>query len=261
VSSVDPKLLRELDDYLVHARHPSGRLIAAEVPDVVRGECCVWDLETGELVWRPKANSVAWSEEGRTVALLVGEYGDDLELRSWPERELLRSCVVKPWACCNTYVALSPRGDRAAVLWWHQGEGGVNLVAFEDGASRRLEGYMTRDTNLLQGPTFSPDGRHVAISEGFVWWWLPEDAEDPEVERSRGGTFPRGRLTLVEVDSGSVEHFEMFGDVEQGWIPPHEEWEHFELLGKPRFVSNDEIVLEPEFGESCRFLRPGSGGR
>jgi hypothetical protein len=261
VPSADPKLLRELDDFFVHARHPSGRLIAAEAPDVLRNECCVWDLETGELVWRPKANSIAWSGDGAAVALLVGEYGDELELRSWPERELLAECVVKPWACCNTYVALSPRGDRAAVLWWHQGEGGVNLVAFGDGDPTRLAGYMTRETNLVQGPTFSPDGRLVAISEGFGWWWLPREAEDPEVERSAGGTFRRGRLTLVEVDSGSVEHFDAFGEVEKGWVPQHDAWEHFELLGRPRFVSGDEVVLEPEFGEPCRFLIPGSARR
>jgi hypothetical protein len=141
------------------------------------------------------------------------------------------------------------------------GRGRVNLVAFEEGECRPLEGYMTRDTNLVQGPTFSLDGRHVAISEGFVWWWLPEDAEDPEVERSRGGTFRRGRLTLVEVDAGSVEQFDVFEDVDEGWRPPHDGWEHFELLGKPRFVSNAEIVLEPEFGEPSRVFRPGSGGR
>jgi hypothetical protein len=120
---------------------------------------------------------------------------------------------------------------------------------------------MTRETNVLQGPTFSPDGRFVAISEGFHWWWLPEGAEDPEVERSAGGTFRRGRLTLVEVDSGSVRQFDAFGEVESGWMPSHDGWEHFELLGKPRFTASDEVVLEPEFGEPCRFLRSGSGGR
>jgi hypothetical protein len=261
VPSADPKLLRELDEFHVHGRHPAGRLIAAEARDALKDECCVWDVETGELVWRPKAHSIAWSGDGETVALLVGEFGDDLELRSWPDRELLSRCVVKPWACCNEYVALSPRGDRAAVLWWHQGEGGVNLVAFEEGAATQLAGYETKETNLVQGPAFSPDGRFAAISEGLVWWWLPDDAENPEVERSVGGTFRRGRLTLLEVDSGSVHQFDAFGEVEADWSPPHDVWERFELLGKPRFVSNDEILLEPEFGEPCRFLRPGSVGR
>jgi hypothetical protein len=261
VPSADPKLLSQLDDFFVHSRHPSGRLIAAEAQDALRGECCVWDLETGELVWRPKAHSVAWSGDGEKVALLVGELGDDLELRSWPDRELLSRCVVTPWACCNEYVALSPCGDRAAVLWWHQGEGGVNLVAFEEGAASQLAGYETKETNLVQGPTFSPDGRFVAISEGFVWWWLPDDAENPEAERSVGGTFRRGRLTLVEVDSGSVLQFDAFAEVAADWLPPHDVWERFELLGKPRFVSSGEVVLEPEFGEPCTFLTPGSGGR
>ena len=91
-------------------------------------------------IWRPRARSISWSQDGAAVALLVGEYGDDFELRSWPERGLTSRCVVRPWACCNTYVALSPRGDRAAVLWWHQSEGGINLVSLEDGAARHLEG-------------------------------------------------------------------------------------------------------------------------
>ncbi len=158
--SADPEALRNLDDFWIHGRHLSGRLIAAEVSEVVKQECCVWDLETGDLVWRPRATSISWSHDGATVALLVGEYGDDFELRSWPERELHSRCLVRPWACCNTYVALSPRGDRAAVLWWHQTEGGVNLVSLENGAARHLEsqGYTTRETNAVQGPTFSPDG-------------------------------------------------------------------------------------------------------
>jgi hypothetical protein len=120
---------------------------------------------------------------------------------------------------------------------------------------------MTRETNLVAGPTFSPDGSLVAISEGFHWWWLPDDVLDPEGRPSRGGTFRRGRLTLIEVDSGSVDQLDAFGDVEEGWVPPHDTWELFELLGKPRFVSSDEIVLTPEFGAPCRFLTPGSGGR
>jgi len=142
--SADPEALRNIDDFWIHGRHPSGRLIAAEVWDVVKEECCVWDLETGDLVWRPRARSISWSQDGAAVALLVGEYGDDFELRSWPERELTSRCVVRPWACCNTYVSLSPRGDRAGVLWWHQTEGGVNLVSLEDGAARHLESGATR---------------------------------------------------------------------------------------------------------------------
>jgi len=263
MTAADPKLLRDLDEYLVHGRDPSGGLIAAEVPDVLQGECCVWDLETGEVVWRPRAHSITWSKDGTAVALLTGRDGDDFELRSWPNRGLISKCVVKPWACCNTYVSLSPRGDRAAVLWWHQTEGGVNLVALEGETAEALEGagYTTRESNLVQGPTFSPDGTLVAISEGVGWWWLPDDDVEPEGRPSPGGTFRRGRLTLLEVDSGLVHQLDAFGDVEKGWVPPHDGWEHFELLGKPRFVSRDEIVLTPEYGEPCRFFRPGSGGR
>jgi hypothetical protein len=132
VTAADPELLRDLDEYLVHGRHPAGGLLAAEVPDVLQGECCVWGLDTGELVWRPRAHSISWSADGTAVALLTGEYGDDFELRSWPDRDRISKCAVKPPACCNTYVSMSPRGDRAGVLWWHQTEGGVSLVALEE---------------------------------------------------------------------------------------------------------------------------------
>jgi hypothetical protein len=256
--SADPEALRNLDDFWIHGRHPSGRLIAAEVWDVVKEECCVWDLETGDLVWRPRARSISWSQDGAAVALLVGEYGDDFELRSWPERELTSRCVVRPWACCNTYVSLSPRGDRAGVLWWHQTEGGVNLVSLEDGATSHLEGkgYTTRETNAVQGPTFSPDGRLVAISEGFMSWWLPEPVDSLETEPSPGGTFKRGRITFVEVDSGSHHQVDVFGKVEKGWVPPHDVWERFELLGKPRFTSDREVLVSPEFGAPSRVTVP-----
>mgnify|MGYP003536503510 CR=1 FL=1 len=37
----------------------------------------------------------------------------------------------------------------------------------------------------------------------------------------------------------------MFGEVEKGWVPPHDVWERFELLGKPRFTSDGEVLLSP----------------
>ena len=257
--SADPQLLREIDEYWVHGRHPSGQLLAAEVFAVLANECAVWDVETGELVWRPKARSISWSDDGSAVALLVGEYGDDFELRSWPERELISTCRVRPAACCNAYVTLSPRADRAAVLWWHQTEGGVNLVELEGGAARHLEdrGYETDETNLVAGPAFSSDGKFVAISEGFHWWWLPAESESPEGKPSPGGRFNRGRVTMVDVDSGSAHHVDVFGEIEGGWIPPHDGWEHFELLGKPRFLSAHEVIVTPEFGPPIRCPLPG----
>lgn len=258
-AEADPTLLRDLDDHWVHGRHPAGRLIAAHVWDVLKDECAVWDLETGAAVWRPRARSVAWSPDGARIGLLVGEYGDVFELRSWPERDLMSTCIVKPSACCNEVVALSPRGDRAAILWWHQTEGGVNFVALEDDVARHLEGagYENDDTNLLEGPTFSVDGTIVAVSEAFDFWWLPDRWKvDPAEEPSPGGAFKRGRLTLIDVASGLLHQFDVEDEVAQGWIPPHDGWEEFALLGKPRFASADEIVLSPKLGKEYRFAVP-----
>jgi hypothetical protein len=74
---------------------------------------------------------------------------------------------------------------------------------------------------------------------------------------SQGGTFRRGRVTAIEIDSGSVRQVDVFGEVEEGWVPPHDGWEHFELLGKPRFVARDEVLLTPEFGASIKCALPG----
>ena len=103
------------------------------------------------------------------------------------------------------------------------------------------------DAGWCPGPTFDCEGRRVAISEGNGWWWLPEPADDPETP-SPGGTFRRGRVVVIDVDSGSIAHVDVYGDVEEGWKPTHETWEAFALLGRPHFSSSNEIVLTPEFG-------------
>ena len=75
--SADPDLLRNLDDYWIHGRHPSGRLVAAEVWEVVKGECCVWDLETGAslaiFLGDTPFFSLAVTPEGRTI--VAGDAG------------------------------------------------------------------------------------------------------------------------------------------------------------------------------------------
>ena len=124
----------------------------------------------------------------------------------------------------------------------------------EDGAARHLEdeGYTTRETNCVQGPTFSADGKLVAISEGFPLWWLPEPGDTPEEEPSPGGTFQRGRVTLVDVDLGSLHQFDVFGEVDEVGAHRTTAGSIFELLGKPSFVSHTEIEVSPEFGKQCR---------
>ena len=117
-------------------------------------------------------------------------------------------------------------------------------------------GYTTRETNLVQGPAFSRDGSLVAISEGRMWWWLPAEDESAEGKPSPGGRFLRGRVVVVDFDSGSAREVELLGEVEAGWIPPHDGWEHFELLGKPRFVSDHDVLVTPEFGAPVRCELP-----
>jgi hypothetical protein len=89
-----------------------------------------------------------------------------------------------------------------------------------------------------------------------MWWWLPAENESAEGKPSPGGRFIRGRVIVVDFDSGSVREVDVFGEVEEGWIPPHDGWEHFELLGKPRFVSEYDVLVTPEFGPSIRCELP-----
>ena len=169
--SADPEALRNLDDFWIHGRHPSGRLIAAEVWEVVREECCVWDLETGDLVWRPRAKSiflVAGRHRGRALGRRV-------------RRRLRASVVAGAWAdqsvrreegVCNTYVACArrPRGRPLVAST----EGGVNLVSLRTalrGISRvRVKRGNERrpGTNVQPGPDARRDlgGLHVVVAAG-----------------------------------------------------------------------------------------------
>ena len=253
VGHVDPDVLSRVDPYFVHARHPNGRLVAAEIPELELG-CAIWDVETGDLVWDPQATSAAWSHGGDQLARLTGNDGETFELASWPERQSLASCRVHPRACCNERVALSPRGDLAAVLWWHQTEGGMEFVALDGRTASHLSGrgYTTDETNLLEGPTFSDDGAIVAVSEGNPFWWGAYNYDEP----SQGGRFVRGWLTLIAVDSGRVERIEAYETVSPGWRPEEGREERVELLGRPEFASPTEVVLRPEYGSEYRIQVP-----
>src|SRR5215211_4849476 len=127
-TSVAAATLAELDPYWVHDRH--GRFMAATVPEGKVWPTGVWDSESGELVW--PTGPACWARAGTQILTLTGAQSQTLERRTWPERELVSSCDIVPWACCNERVAASALGDLAAVLWWHQAEGGFELVALDD---------------------------------------------------------------------------------------------------------------------------------
>ena len=186
------------------------------------------------VVWRSRLLA-----QGRdAVRRADGRPGQTLERRIWPALELVSTCEVVPWACCNERVAASPRGDIAAVLWWHQTEGGVELVALDDrqGDRQLNRGYTTWDSNLLGGPAFSPDGRFVAVTEGRQRWW-------------EGGR-ERGRLTVVDVGTGAPHHYPISDDPPGvGRRRPRER-----ALRAPRpaiFVAS-EVLLRPSVGREQR---------
>jgi hypothetical protein len=233
-TSVAPATLAALDPHWVHDRF--DRFVAATVPEGKEWPVGVWDAETGNLVWA--GGPACWLKDGTQVLALQGDRSQALERRTWPDLDLVSSCEVVPWACCNERVAASPRGDVAAVLWWHETEGGFELVALDDlhGDRQLNRGYTTWDSNLLGGPAFSPEGRFVAVTEGRQSWW----------EHGR----ERGRLTVVDVATGAPHHYPVSDD------PPEavddSEARRCELLGPPLFVAPDQVVLSPAFGREHR---------
>jgi hypothetical protein len=232
---VAPATLAALDAHWVHDR--LDRFVAATVPEGDEWPVGVWDAETGELIWR--GGPACWLRDGTQLLALQGKQSRTLERRAWPGLELASACEVVPWACCNERVAASPLGDIAAVGWWHQAEGGFELVALDDrNGDRQLNrGYTTWESNLLGGPAFSPDGRFVAVTEGRQRWW----------EQGR----ERGRLTVVDVATGAPHHYPVSDDPPESTVDDGES-ERYELLGSPRFVAEEQVVLTPMFGREQR---------
>jgi hypothetical protein len=232
---VAPATLAALDPHWVYDR--LDRFVAATVPEGREWPVGVWDAENGKLVW--SGGPACWLRDGTQLVALTGDRSQTLERRTWPGLELVSSCEVVPWACCNERVAASPRGDIAAVLWWHQTEGGFELVALDDrhGDRQLNRGYTTWESNLLGGPAFSPDGRFVAVTEGRPRWW----------ESGR----ERGRLTVVDVATGAPHHYPISDDPPET-VSDDGESERYDLLGPPHFVASEEVVLRPSFGREQR---------
>jgi hypothetical protein len=88
------------------------------------------------------------------------------ERRCWPGGDVTTACGIRSPTGWFDGVVVSPRADVAAARWADQGEAGFVLVDVRDGGAAQIDGaeWETRETNWIEGPTFSPDGRLLALS-------------------------------------------------------------------------------------------------
>ena len=175
------------------AFHPGGDFVALQATVWIETEverAAVWETGTRRIAWDPgDANAMAWvpgGEEilvlresvtpdpggrGISVTPLQSEYQHVFERRSWPALDLIASTPIEPPTGSIVDVVPAPDRPLACVVWQDQGEAGIELVCWED-QPRQLagRGYYGRSA-LIAGPSFSPDGRHIAISYGKPCWW------------------------------------------------------------------------------------------
>jgi hypothetical protein len=232
--------------------HPSGDYVALQASvwlDTTTERAAIWDTRTKKIVWNPgDVNAMAWVPGGNAILLLREVYC--FELRSWPSLDLIGSCPIEPPTGWLTDIVPSPNGSLACVVWEDQCEAGIELVSWESGQPNRLEdhGYFGQ-SNLIDGPVFSPNGRHIAFTYGNGWWWSDESPETP----SEGGSFNAGCVVIGDLDLGAFREIAVTVTVPQGWLPENPGDITNELLGCPTFIDDSTVALELRTGDVRRF--------
>lgn len=235
----------------------------------------VWDVATRRLLWAPEgANAMAWTsggdrllvlveshlpgphDRGITVTPLQSEFTHRCDLYEWPSRRRLSWTALDFPTGWLIDVVPSPVAALAAYVWLDQTEAGVELVTWDDDRLVQLEerGYFGEDTNLLTGPVFSPDGRHLILAYGESRWWA-----DERDEPSPGGMRRAGGVVILDTRTGDVDERDAECLVEPGWVPDDPYSVRSEMLSVPRFVSDDAFVVETPNGRTVTFwIGPGS---
>lgn len=216
----------------------------------------VWDENTGKLVWRPpSAVALCWLRDGSEIALVTRSYSGILERRSWPDDELISGSEVAHRDGWVDRVTASRKNDLIAVRWLEQTKAGVELFTVRRDGDRQLKDRRLRtgESNLIEGPVFSPSGWYLVLAEGVHAWW---NHAKEESEPSPGGRFPCGRATIFDTHDGLVRHFPIEATVAAGWFPETEKAQ-LGLLGIPRFLTSRSFVIDLPTGETRRFSTSG----
>lgn len=278
--------------YAVLDRHPGGAYVALVAPVPWDGRsaahAAVWATDSGRVVWRPEGLlALCWLPGGREMLVVrdrgvpkphlagVGFFRGERPERAWhmrtierttwpddPTREEPRALDAAPMPTVAGEVmdiVPSPTDSLAAVVWLDQTEAGIELVSWADGSPLSHlphRGYFGGHSNVMNTPTFSPDGRYLTlVYEAFAWW--SGDAEDPE-EPSPGGTFPCGRVVMGDVMQGNYAEYPVRVTVPEGWVP--EGWTpddplqaEGEFLSRAEFTDAETLTVRLATGEARRF--------
>jgi hypothetical protein len=237
------------------ARHPSGDFVAMQVSvwiDTTAEKAAVWQTRTRKIAWNPgDANALAWipggeeilvlresftpnpSARGVFVTPLQSECWHSFERRSWPSLDLIGSAPIDPPTGWLVDIVPSPDRPMACVVWQDQCEGGIELVCWEGGQPEQLAGRgYYGGSNLISGPTFSPDGRYVAIGYGEPCWWS-EAARTP----SKGSVLRVGWVVVGDTMAWRYREIDIAVTIPKGWLPADpDDTIRNELLGCPQFV-------------------------
>jgi hypothetical protein len=238
-------------------QHPDNVHVALQTPN---DESAVWDINTGNIVWRPdETPALCWmSGGGQFVALrshytpapdgrgpAQRDYTHYFERRWWSGKEIISSCDIGIPTGWLVDVVASPSGDVAAFAWREQDCAGFELVSIGPEGDHQLDnaGYRTQQ-NLTEAPTFSPNGRYLVFTCGRKAWWSEGDPEKP----SAGGKFECGHIAILDLGSGIVREEPLVESASPGWLPTDRDAIYFEMVGMPTFVSDTHFTVISPLG-------------
>jgi hypothetical protein len=173
--------------------------------------------------------------------------------RGWIVRERggNRRCRIRSPLGQFEEIVPAPDGTLAAVRWSDQTEAGIVLVRLGDDFEQLGEGWLTRETNWLDGPVWTPDSTLLVVTEnppGAGPWWAERvfgEAEDDDP--SPGGTFSPGSLVVLDRELQGRSRRRIEVDLPTGWFPAADADRG---LGPPVPGSEGEVVVRvPGEGE------------
>lgn len=252
------------------SRHPSGNAVALRV-DAKQGHITVdragiWDPSTGRLLWAPEgATALAWTRDGDRLLALVESYKpkkrpftstpfqSDIthrcELYEWPSRRLVSATELDFPTGSLIDVIPSPSLPIAAYVWLDQTEAGMEFLDLTGDRVAQIPDYgYFGDSNLIEGPVFSPDGQYAVASYGAGVWWA-EEREEP----SRGGRFKAGWVVVIDVTTGKAEERDVLCEVAPGWLPDDPDSIAAEMLSRPEFQSETVFAVTTSNGRTVTF--------
>lgn len=173
--------------------------------------------------------------------------------RGWivSERGGNRRCRIRSSLGQFEEIVPAPDGTLAAARWSDQTEAGIVLVRLGDDFEQVCEGWLTHETNWLDGPVWTPDSALLVVTEspsGAGPWWAEHvfgEAEDGD--RSPGGTFSPGSLVVLDRELLERSRRRIEVDLPTGWFPAEDADRG---LGPPVPGSEGEVAVRvPGDGE------------